>query len=83
MAQIPKFVYALIIFLSVFLVVTYCGGSQIDPIVPTIGDFPCHWDEECEDLLWCDLPFIPKCINHKCECEERPGNGLSRGVVKY
>jgi hypothetical protein len=27
MAQIAKFVSALIIFLSMFLIVTYCGGS--------------------------------------------------------
>jgi hypothetical protein len=30
MAQIPKFVNVLIIFLSMFLIVTYCGGSQVE-----------------------------------------------------
>jgi hypothetical protein len=107
MAQIPKFVYVLIIFLSMFLIVTYCGGSQVVEHMPigksflhtiikfsfiwderyflyiktnTISnnvfnlfdivenEIPCHWDEDCEVHLPCELPLVSKCINHNCEC---------------
>ncbi|KAK2440300.1 hypothetical protein QL285_011727 [Trifolium repens] len=69
MAQIAKFVSALIIFLSMFLIVTYCGGSgDIHMGLEMPLQFVCQLDEDCEVML-CDLPLVSKCISHSCsEC---------------
>ncbi|KAK2440301.1 hypothetical protein QL285_011727 [Trifolium repens] len=71
MAQIAKFVSALIIFLSMFLIVTYCGGSgDIHMGLEMPLQFVCQLDEDCEVML-CDLPLVSKCISHSCsECKD-------------
>jgi hypothetical protein len=39
MGQILKFIYALITFISIFLSVTYCGGSRIESDDPVCMSF--------------------------------------------
>ncbi|RHN66641.1 putative Late nodulin [Medicago truncatula] len=55
MNQIFKFVYALIIFFSLFLVVTNAGL------------FRCKVDIDCPQIL-CFEKQIAKCIDRMCEC---------------
>ncbi|CAJ2639775.1 unnamed protein product [Trifolium pratense] len=66
MAQIQKFTYALIIFLSMFLLVTYISCQIRVAII--IHKAPCHRDEDC-DVQWpCELPNVSKCIDDFCDC---------------
>ncbi|KEH23029.1 Nodule Cysteine-Rich (NCR) secreted peptide [Medicago truncatula] len=52
MAQILKFVYALILFLSLFFILI--NGDRI----------PCATDADCPPKI---LPIIHKCINNFCK----------------
>ncbi|CAL5190622.1 unnamed protein product [Lathyrus oleraceus] len=54
MAKILKFIYAMILFLFLFLVAMEVGGEQ-DGCV-TDADCPRYWEEL----------YVPKCIDHKC-----------------
>ncbi|KEH33374.1 putative Late nodulin [Medicago truncatula] len=56
MAQISKFVYALIIFFSLILAVTNAGL------------FRCKVDIDCPQIL-CFDEQIAKCIARMCECD--------------
>ncbi|WJX31728.1 hypothetical protein P8452_20130 [Trifolium repens] len=42
--------------------------SQVAEHMPIENEIPCHWDEDCEVHLPCELPLVSKCINHNCEC---------------
>ncbi|AES65780.1 Nodule Cysteine-Rich (NCR) secreted peptide [Medicago truncatula] len=53
MAKLMKFVYFMILFLSLYLVAT---------------THDCHNDLDCGDKIKCVPPRIALCINYKCYC---------------
>nr|ABS31392.1 nodule-specific cysteine-rich peptide 93 [Medicago truncatula] len=59
MAKIVKYVYVIIIFLSLFLVATKIEGYY----------YKCFKDSDCVKLL-CRIPLRPKCMyRHICKCK--------------
>ncbi|AES60191.1 Nodule Cysteine-Rich (NCR) secreted peptide [Medicago truncatula] len=56
MAEIVKYVYVIIIFLSTILVATNIEGTM-----------SCFHDADCVHKR-CQLPQIPKCVGKKCRC---------------
>ncbi|AES70353.1 putative Late nodulin [Medicago truncatula] len=61
MAQLHKLIYALTIFLSLFIV----GAVRIPR--PLIDPLNCHIDIHCI-YKECRRPFKPSCLNFKCDC---------------
>ncbi|KEH41254.1 Nodule Cysteine-Rich (NCR) secreted peptide [Medicago truncatula] len=60
MVEIVKYVYVIIIFLSLFLVATNIEGKFQK----------CCKDSDCLDLLYCRTPLKPKCIHERmCKCK--------------
>nr|DAA64976.1 TPA_exp: nodule cysteine-rich protein 2 [Cicer arietinum] len=55
MAQTQKFVYVIILFLSVCLVVTKVASRY------------CEYDMDCEDYV-CTAPEVSMCIHTYCRC---------------
>ncbi|RHN80750.1 putative Late nodulin [Medicago truncatula] len=62
MAEIPKFSYTLIIFISLFVVIT-CFRKPFNPI-------DCEIIADCKYKA-CHRPLTAKCVNYKCECVKR------------
>nr|CAB51773.1 hypothetical protein [Galega orientalis] len=56
MASILNFVYAIILFLSIFLVVMYVDAQ-----------FECQVDSDCPTDI-CPFSEVAKCINLICKC---------------
>ncbi|KEH41479.1 putative Late nodulin [Medicago truncatula] len=60
MAEIVKYVYVIIIFLSLFLVAMNIEGKF----------HRCFKDSECLNLLYCRTPLKPKCMYRTfCKCK--------------
>ncbi|CAJ2639767.1 unnamed protein product [Trifolium pratense] len=59
-----KFIYTLIIFMSIFLVVL--DGFR----TPSRNPWPCGQDEDCETKA-CHRPLTRKCISSNCDCVKR------------
>ncbi|KEH22984.1 putative Late nodulin [Medicago truncatula] len=56
MARIPKFVYVMILFVSLFLIVVDVCGK-------------CNSDAECrERWIMCPLETVVKCVEDECIC---------------
>ncbi|CAJ2656031.1 unnamed protein product [Trifolium pratense] len=67
MAEILKFIYLIILFISLFLVVTDVTAARV--LVNCKDTIDCsRW--------FCKSPLVPKCISFKCKCVEIKVNSV-------
>ncbi|RHN56570.1 putative Late nodulin [Medicago truncatula] len=59
MVEILEFVYAMILFLPLFLVITEVDGV----------DIYCETDADCPQIT--DWFYVVKCVDHKCELTKK------------
>ncbi|CAL5202196.1 unnamed protein product [Lathyrus oleraceus] len=69
MSQIVKFIYPLIVVLSLYFVVTNAIKGDRGGRRRIFYPFPCKYNWDCYNKA-CHVPLRPRCISSNCECME-------------